>query len=83
MITSGPAEAYKLFPSVLAIKGNTLIVSKAGNMTTMLDATFKQTKTKVDVVVGSRPNVKWAKFMFTEDSTSAPKYAAAAAPRSK
>ena len=33
-----PDDASKLFPSVFAMRGNTLNVSKAGNMTTKRDA---------------------------------------------
>jgi hypothetical protein len=62
-----------LFPKVLAISGKTLMVSSAGNMTTILEAS-PRTKLRIGGVVdGSRPKRKPTKFRLIEDRVPAPK----------
>lgn len=84
MIVAGPTAAEdKLFPSVLAIKGKTLMVSNAGKITTMPAAVRTTVNSQKGLVSGPRPIVNLAKFKLTEERVLAPKKDAADVPSNR
>ena len=80
MVAGPTAAAQRLFPSVLAIRGKTEIVSKAGKITTMLAAVLTAVKSKKEAVSEFKPIVKLAKLRFTDERVFAPKKDAAEVP---
>jgi hypothetical protein len=62
-----PQEESKLLPRVLATSGKTLIVSSAGNVTTMLEQNRRRARSIGDAVSESTPKVNLAKFRLIED----------------
>lgn len=68
-----PLEESKLLPSVFAMSGKTEMVSRAGNMTTILDAAFNMVSVKFDTSSACKPKVKFEKLRLTLDSVLEPK----------
>jgi len=60
-----------LSPSVIAMSGNTLIVSRAGNITTRKDIAFAQIG--IYSAERAKPQVNVAQFKFTLDEMRGPK----------
>ena len=83
MVDGPTAAEQRLFPRVLAMRGKTEIVSRAGKMTTMFAAVLTSASNQKEVVSGSSPIVKFAKLRLTEERVLAPKNEAADVPSNR